>query len=121
MGQKWVKKGFSQRDPRPFVMLKQVFLARFEPVVTRFGPRKISKCIENGPVWEQKWVKKGAKTRLSKSAPVPSGVHKQMKLAPFEPVLTKFSPFRHMYEPSCTLHTYRRAVWWSHLELGRGV
>ena len=23
------------------------------------------------------------------------GVHKQMKLAPFEPVLTKFSPFRH--------------------------
>ena len=30
-------------------------------------------------------------------------------------------PLRHMYAPSCTLHTYLRALWWSHLELGRGV
>ena len=123
--QKWAKTGsklrFSKSDPRPFGMLKQLFLARFEPVVTHFGPRKIPKCLENGPIWEQKWVKKGAKTGLSKSAPAPLGVHKQMKLAPFEPVLTKFIPFRHMYAPSCTLHTYLGAVWWRHLELGRGV
>ena len=38
-------------------MLKQVFLAHFEPVVTRFGPWKIPKCLENGSFWDQKWVK----------------------------------------------------------------
>ena len=40
--QKRVKNGsrthFSKSDPGPFGMLKQVFLGRFEPVVTRFGP-----------------------------------------------------------------------------------
>ena len=46
---------------------------------------------------------------------------KQVSLAQFEPVLNKFSPFRHMYAPSCALCTYLRALLWSHLELGRGV
>ena len=36
---------FSKSDPRPFGVLKQVFLAHFEPVVTWFGPRKIPKCL----------------------------------------------------------------------------
>ena len=40
--QKWVKNGsktrFSKSDPRPFGMLKQVFLARFEPGWTEFSP-----------------------------------------------------------------------------------
>ena len=45
--------------PRPLGMLKQVFLGRFEPVVMRFGPWKIPKCLENGPFWDQKWVKNG--------------------------------------------------------------
>ena len=39
--------------------LKQVVLARFEPVVTRFGPRKILKRLQKGPFWDQKWVKNG--------------------------------------------------------------
>ena len=47
-------------------MLKQVFLAHFEPVETRFGPWKIQKCLENGPFWDQKWVKNGSKTHFSK-------------------------------------------------------
>ena len=34
MGQKWVKNAFTKNDPSPFGMLKQVFLARFEPVLT---------------------------------------------------------------------------------------
>ena len=42
LDQKWVKNGsktcFSKSDPRPFGMLKQVFLARFEPVLTEFSP-----------------------------------------------------------------------------------
>ena len=41
MGQKWVKNTSTKSEPRPFGMLKQVSLARFEPVVTCFGPQKI--------------------------------------------------------------------------------
>ena len=40
--QKWVKNGstmcFSKSDPGPFGMLKQVFLARFEPALMEFSP-----------------------------------------------------------------------------------
>ena len=67
-----------------------------------------------------KWVKNGSKTRCSKSAPGPFGMLKQVFLARFEPVLTEFSPFHHMYAPSCALRTYLRAVSWSHLELEEG-
>ena len=123
--QKWVqnrsKTRFSESDLGPFGMLKQVFLAHFEPVVTRFGPWKIPKCLENGPFWDQKRVKNGSKTRFSKSDALPFGMLKQVFLAHFEPVLIEFSPFHHMYAPLCALHTYLRAAWWSHLELGRGV
>ena len=58
---------------------------------------------------------------FSKCDPGPLGMLKQVFLAHFEPVLTEFSPISHMYAPSCTLRTYLRAVWWSHVELGRGV
>ena len=109
---------FSKVVPRPLGMLQQVFFGRFEPVVARFGPWKIPKCLENGPFWDQKWVKNGSKPRFSKSDPGPFGVLKQVFLARFEPVLTEFSPFHHMYAPLCALRTYLRAVWWSHLELG---
>ena len=102
-------------------MLKQVFLVNFEPVVMRFGPWKIPKCLENGPFWDQKWVKNGSKTRFSRGDPGPFGMLEQVFLAHFEPNLTQFSFFHHMYAPSCTLRAYLRAVWWSHLELGRGV
>ena len=107
--------------PRPLGMLKQVFLGRFEPVVACFGPWRIPKCLEDGPLWDQKWVKTGSKTHFSKSDLGPFGMLKQMFFAHFEPNLTQFSPFRHMYVPSCTLRAHLRAVWWSHLELGRGV
>ena len=45
---------------------------------------------------------------------------KQVFLARFEPVLTEFSPFHHMYAPRCALHTYLTAVSRSRLELGEG-
>ena len=70
------KTHFSKSDPGPFRMLKQVFLAHFEPVVTRFGPWKIPKCLENGPFWDQKWVKNGSKTCFSKNERGPFGVPK---------------------------------------------
>ena len=53
------KTRFSKNDPGPFMMLKQVVLAHFEPVATGFGSWKIPKCPENGPFWDQKWVKMG--------------------------------------------------------------
>ena len=65
----------------------------------------------------QKWVKNA----FSKSDPGPFGMLKQVFLAHFELVLNAFSPFHHMYAPFCALRTYVRAVWCSHLELGRGV
>ena len=42
-------------------MPRQVFLARFELVVARFGPPKIPKCLENGLFWDKTWVKKRVK------------------------------------------------------------
>ena len=85
---------FSKVDPRPLGMLKEVFLVRFEPVVTRFGPWKIPKCLENGPFWDQKWVKNGSKTHFSKSDPRSFGMLKQMFLAHFEPVVKCFGPWK---------------------------
>ena len=70
---------FSKNVPRPLGMLKQVFLGRFEHVVTLFGPWKIPKCLENGPFWDQKWVKNRSKTRFSKSDRGSFGMLKQVK------------------------------------------
>ena len=48
-GSTWVpgakKMIFSKLVPRPLGMLKQVFVGRFEPVVARFGPWKMPKCL----------------------------------------------------------------------------
>ena len=73
-------------------MFREVFLGRFEPVVVRFGPRKIPKCLENGPFWDQKWVKNGSKTCFSKSDPGPFGMLKQVVWTHFEPVVPRFGP-----------------------------
>ena len=102
-------------------MLKQMVLAHIEPVGARFGPWKIPKCLESGPFWDQKWVKNGSKTCFSKSDFRPFGMLKQVFSAHLEPVLMEFSLFHHVYAPRCAFRTYPRAVWWSHLELGRGV
>ena len=52
---------FFKNDPGPHGMPKQVFLARFELVVARYGPPTIAKCLENGLFCNQKWVKNGSK------------------------------------------------------------
>ena len=112
--QKWVKNGskthFSKSDLGPLGMLKQVFLAHFELVVTRFGPWKIPKCLENGPLWHRKWVKNESKTCFSTGDLGPFAMLRQVFLAHFEPVLDEFSTFRHMYAPSCALRMYLRAL-----------
>ena len=61
-------------------MPKQVFLARFELVMARFGPPKIPKCIENGPFWDKKMGQKnGSKMCFSKDTFGLFGVHKQVE------------------------------------------
>ena len=100
-GQRWVHQGpqgekkiFSKVVPRPLGMLKQVFLGRLDPVATGFGSWKIQKCLENGPFWDRKWVKNGSKRRFSKSDPGPFGMLKQVFLAHFEPVVTRFGSWK---------------------------
>ena len=60
-------KTFSKVVRRPLEMLKQVFLARFGPIITRFSPCKFQNFLENGSFCDQKWVRKGSKVRFSKS------------------------------------------------------
>ena len=78
----------------PVGKLKQLFLAHFELVVTRFGPWKIPKCLANGPLWDQKWVKNRSKTHFSTRDPTPFGMHQQVVLAHFAPVLRLFGPWK---------------------------
>ena len=73
------KKLYSKSDCGPCGMPKRVFLARFEPVVARFGPPNIPKSLQTGLFYDQKRVKNGSKTCLSKTDPGLVGVHKQMK------------------------------------------
>ena len=75
-------------------MLKHVFLDHFVPVVTRFGPWRIPKCLENGPFWDEKWVKNGSKTRFSKSDLGPFGMLKEVFSAHFDPVQTPSGPWK---------------------------
>ena len=86
------KTHISQSDPAPFGALQQVILAHFQPMLTRFGPWKIRKCLANGTFWEQKSFKNGGKTHFSKSDHAPFRMLKQMFLAHFEPVVTRFGP-----------------------------
>ena len=85
---------FPKIVPRPLGMVKQFFLARFEPVVARFGPWKIPNCLENRPFWDQKLVKNGSKKHFSKSDTGSFGMLKQVFLAHFEAVMTRFGPWK---------------------------
>ena len=47
----------AKNDHRAFGVPKLVKCAHFEPIVSHFGPSKVTKCLENGLLWGQKWVK----------------------------------------------------------------
>ena len=93
-------------------MLKQMFLAHFQPEVKRFRPWEIPKCLEKGPFWDQKSIKIGSKTNFFKSDCRPFGVHKHLFLAFYEPVSTQLSLFRRML---CT------KLYLSHVPHGAGT
>ena len=81
---------FSNVVPRPLGVLKQVFLTRFEPMMTCFGPCKIPKCLDNGAFQDQKWVKNDSKTHVSKSDPGPFVMLKQVFFAHLKAFVTRF-------------------------------
>ena len=72
------KKIFSKVVPRRLEMRKQEFLGHLEPLVVRFGPCKIPKCLEKWPFWDQQCVKNGSKTRFSKNDLGPFTMLKQV-------------------------------------------
>ena len=62
-----------------------------------FGPSKIPKCLESGPFWDQKWVKKWVKNAFFQSDPGPFGMLGQVFLAHFEPIWVGFGPWKSHY------------------------
>ena len=59
--QKWSKIIFSKFVPRPLGVLKQVFLARFEPMVARYDAPQFQKALKMGFLGDQKGSKMGQK------------------------------------------------------------
>ena len=124
-GQRWVQQGpqggkkkiFSSGVPGPRGMLKQMFFARFEPVVTRSGAWKIPKCLENGPFWDQRWVKKGSKTRFSNVARGGGGVLEenttgslQSCRAPVQPLLRRAVACTRLRNAPMGVRTYKKPL-----------
>ena len=72
-------------------MPKQVSLVHFE-LVARFGPPKITKCFENGLLWDRQWVKKGSEVCFSNKDPRLFGVPKQVKGPLNEPLAKHYGP-----------------------------
>ena len=100
-GQRWVHQVPRAKEsffPKVFLdhlgCSNEFFLSRFEPLVARFGPWKRPKCLENGPIWDQIWVKIGSKMGHNCVFPNshlgPFGMLKQVFLARFRPVVKRF-------------------------------
>ena len=100
MRQNGSKTQFSKSDSQPVRMLKQVFFARFETVVTPFGPWKIQNCLENGPFWDKKWhfgifrgpkrVPTGSKLAKNTCLSITNGPRSLLKKCVFDAFLTHF-------------------------------
>ena len=83
---------FSENDPRPFGMPKQVKWARLAPIASHFGHSTITKCLENGQFGDQKSVKNGSKMCFSKDIVGHPGLHKQVEWSHFGPMLNNVGP-----------------------------
>ena len=76
---------FSEDTLGFFELHKQVKWSQFEPMLNTFGPSQGRKGLENGPIWDHKWLKNGSKPWVSKNDPSPVVVPKRMNTAHFEP------------------------------------
>ena len=66
-------------------------------MLSNFGPSQGRKGLENGPIWDHKWLKNGSKPWFSKNDPSPAVVPKRMNKAHFEPFLSRSHPLSSVY------------------------
>ena len=65
-------------------------------MLSNFDPSQGRKGLENGPIWDHKWLKNGSKPWFSKKVLVQL-VPKRMNTAHFEPLLSRSHPFSNAY------------------------
>ena len=80
-----------------FGLHKQVEWSHFEPMLCNFGCSQGRKGLENGPLWDDKWLENGSKPWFSKNDPSLVVVPKQMNTAHSEPLLSRFHPLSSVY------------------------
>ena len=73
-------------------MLKQVFLAHFDPVGTFFSSRRIPTCLENGPFLDPKMAQKWVENVFFQKRSWTVRDVQTSVLSPFQPVVTRFGP-----------------------------
>ena len=88
---------FSKDAFGPFGVPKEVGSAHFETMLSHFGPSQGRKGLENGPIWDHKWLKNGSKPWFAENDPSPVVVPKRMNTAHFEPLLSHSHPLSSVY------------------------
>ena len=63
MGQNGSQMCFPNNDLGASGVPKQVKSAHLEPIVSHFGPSKVTNCLENGLCWDQKMGQKSINSR----------------------------------------------------------
>ena len=61
-------------------------------MLSNLGPSQGRKGVENGPIWDHKWLKNGSKPLFSKNDPSLVVVPKWMNTTHFEPLLSCSHP-----------------------------
>ena len=72
-----------------FGVHKQVERAHFEPMLSNFGPSQGRKGLENGAIWDHKWLKNESKPWFFNHDPSLVVVPKRMNTAHFQPLLSR--------------------------------
>ena len=75
-------------------MPKQLFLARFELVMTCFGHLEILRCLQNWPFWDQKGVKNESKNMLSQKLYRSTWGAQTSEMSPFQAHYAPFWPLQ---------------------------
>ena len=88
---------FSKDTSELFGVHKPVVWSHFEPKLSNFGPFQGRKGLENGPIWDDKWLKNKSKPWFPKNDPSLVVLHKRMNTAHSEPLLSRSHPLSSVY------------------------
>ena len=80
-----------------FGVHKQVDGAHFERMWSNNGPSQGQKGVENGPIWDHKWLKNRSTPWFSKNDPSPVVVPKRMNAGDFEHLFSRSHPVSDAY------------------------